>query len=178
LAVDHRTNDCTRVCFLSHDPHLYENPLPEPLDWSAFRPLPVERPMPSLEVQPNESHAIRPDVYREILKKLETKARPLHKFPFVPNLLQQAMPSIRQAIAEQDLEIKEERDIQYGKKLVVWHGLNQSEVNIFYGKKGFSVVKVERRQANEALVDLVVFIIEQAIFQLVNQSNWDEDTPF
>ncbi len=166
--IDHRTSDCTRVCFLSYDPQVYVAANPQAIDWNAYvlPLLPPPTPPPPQEDMLNESHAIRPDVYREILRKLETKSRPRpQKFPYVPELLQKLLPDIGAALAEQDLVLKEARDIQYGKKLLLTHGLETAEINVFYGKRGFSVVKVVKRTANESLADLAVFVIEQVLYQ-------------
>ena len=48
---------------------------------------------------------------------------------------------MRDFIQELGFSIKEIVNIQYGKKIKVQIGLKQAEVNLFYGKKGFSAVK-------------------------------------
>lgn len=177
--LDHRTSDCTRVCFLSADPALYHNPLPIPVDWRSYRsPVELPRPTPPPADLPNESHAIRPDVYREILRKLGTQARPpQERPPFVPALLEALLPEFTAALAAQQLAVTEARDIQYGKKLVIAHQGHTAEVNVFYGKKGFSVVRVDKRIHHESLGQLAVHLLEQVIYQRYQQL-LDELPPF
>lgn len=172
--VDHRTSDCTRCCFLSHDADLLERKHPQYVDWKAYEPLArLSEPLDLFNAgagtsasdtkdHPNTSHNIRPDVYADILKKLETKARPKNqKYPYVPSLLEAMLPEIRQALEAQGITLTEAIDIQHGKKLQLGMGRDMAEVNVFFGKKGFSVVNVPKRQANESLAQLAVFIIEQ-----------------
>lgn len=173
--VDHRTSDCTRCCFLSHDADLLERIHPQYIDWKAYEPLARLNDWPGLgaaptasvsaadkEQHPNTSHNIRPDVYAEILKKLETRARPKNvKYPYVPSMLEAMLPEIRQALEAQGITLSESSDIQHGKKLQLSMGRDNAEVNVFFGKKGFSVVNVPKRLANESLAQLAVFIIEQ-----------------
>jgi hypothetical protein len=173
--IDHRTSDCTRVCFLSHDADLLERKNPNLVDWRAYEPLarlsdigeldfpPNATPSKdSVEEHPNASHNIRPDVYADILKKLETRVRPKPvKYPYVPSMLEAMLPEINTALAAQGIELKEATDIQYGKKLQLNMGKDLAEINVFFGKKGFSVVNVPKRQSNESLAQLAVFIVEQ-----------------
>lgn len=169
--IDHRTSDCTRVCFLSHDAQLLERKAPICIDWKAYEPLarlndidPVlsQPEAEKLENHPNESHNIRPDVYADILKKLETKARPKAvKYPYVPSMLEAMLPEMVQALEGQGISIRDATDIQHGKKLQLAMGRDLAEINVFFGKKGFSVVNVPKRLNNESLAQLAVFIVEQ-----------------
>jgi len=189
--LDPRTSDCTRVCFLVHDPQPIVNPQAQAIDWAAYLPLLTlfedEEKMPPASIAsreaaeaddeeespdpPNESHNIRPDVYRDILRRLESRARPKPlggRAPVVPGILAEVMPRIREALQAHSISIQDERDIQYGKKLACQSGADRAEVNIFFGKRGFSVVSVPRRQSHEDLEKLLVFLVEQALYQSPN----------
>lgn len=161
--IDHRTFDCTRVCFLSYDPGMWVNPTPQPIFWESYHTTLNLAEAPA-EPSLNESHHIRPDVYAEILKKLETQARPRPaKELYIPKALNWVLPEVRRALEAQHIEILIERDIQFGKKLELQHGKDFAEINLFYGKKGYSVVLVPKRTHHEHLGKLVVFLAEQAI---------------
>ena len=51
-------------------------------------------------------------------------------------------------------------DIQYGKKFKFRLGLKLAEVNVFYGKRGFKVVKSPKSGTNDELNGLMVELIE------------------
>ena len=71
--------------------------------------------------------------------------------------------SIKSYIEETGLQVSEVINIQYGKKLRVSLGLKQAEVNLFYGKRGFSVVISPRRGTNSELNDLVAELLRSFI---------------
>lgn len=172
--MDLRTCDATRVCFLSSDPEAYINPMSDTVAWeaylpeqaqpvfSAFEPAAAEVPVE----KPGRSHQIHPETYADILQKLQTKARPnpMKRDIHVPEALQAAMPSVVRALEAEGMQVSAQRDIQYGRQLSVAHGANKAGINVFYGKRGFSVVLVPRQGDHPELGALVVFLAEQAIF--------------
>lgn len=177
--IDFRTSDVTRVCFLAHDPHAYINPMADPIAWRSLAPeqtqpalvelFGAEAATPAETVateKPGRSHAIHPDTYADILRKLQTRARPnpLKRAVFVPEALERVVPAIEAALRAEGLTVAEVRDIQFGKQLRLECGNDAAEINLFYGKKGFSVVQVPKRQTHEALGQLAAFIAEQTIF--------------
>jgi|GEM_PF-151693 len=185
--IDTRTSDATRVCFLSHDPQAFINPMSDAVDWESYLPehtqpelaglFPSARPaqnevslpedLPYTEAEhPNRSHQIRPDVYADILGKLKTRAKPnpVQREVFVPGALDLALPSLLSALEQQGILLLESRPIQYGRQLVLLCQQDKAELNLFYGKRGFSVVKVPRRINNESLADLCVHIVEQTLY--------------
>lgn len=175
--IDFRTSDVTRVCFLSHDPHAYVNPLADRVVWRALLPeqtqpelaglfaAPAAAEAPAPE-KPGRSHAIHPDTYADILRRLQTRARPnpVRRDVFVPEALNLALPAVQAALEVEGVAVAEVRDIQFGKQLCVQCGNDKAEINLFYGKKGFSVVQVPKRNTNESLCQLAAFVAEQAIF--------------
>ncbi len=82
----------------------------------------------------------------------------------VPKILNDAMDSIKGYVEETGLTITEVTNIQYGKKIHATLGLKQAEVNLFYGKRGFSIVASPKRGTdsglNELLTDLIRDFIE------------------
>lgn len=188
--VDTRTSDVTRACFLSHDPQAVFNPMADSVQWRTWLPeqlqpvlanlmhdqarpassapaLSEEQSYPeSVTVPVSKSHQIQPAVYAEILAKLKAKARPnpQMKSVFVPAVLDMLQPAVERALLDMQIRVLEVRPIQYGKQLVMQSGHDMAEVNIFYGKRGFSAVKVNRRNTNDALIELCVHIIEQVFY--------------
>lgn len=176
--IDLRTCDATRVCFMSSDPDAYINPMSDTVAWQAFLPEQVQ-PVLAAAVsagaaaavpaeKPGRSHQIHPETYADILRKLQTRARPnpLQRDVHVPEALRAAMPCVEQALAAEGILVATRRDIQYGCQLSVEHGANKAGINVFYGKRGFSIVLVPRQGDHPELGALVVFLAEQAIFTL------------
>lgn len=185
--IDFRTSDVTRVCFLSHDPHAHINPLADRVAWRTLLPEfaqpaltglftanPGETPV--APEKPGRSHAIHPDTYAEILHRLRARTRPnpLQRDVFVPKALNLALPAVQAALEAEGLTVTELRDIQFGKQLSVKNGADTAELNLFYGKKGFSVVQVPKRNTNESLCRLAAFLAEQAIF---SRHDWYGQAP-
>lgn len=143
--LDTRTSDATRVCFLVHDPNLCYNPNALPLNWQLWaaknqldanaaadkQPTPLETTKPKLS----------PELHRELVLKINPKApvKPPRE-PHVPLLLQELEEPLRQLLQENGIEVLEIRPIHYGLKLCCKLAPQLAEVNVFYGKRGFSVV--------------------------------------
>ncbi|MCW5925071.1 MAG: hypothetical protein KIS77_22335 [Saprospiraceae bacterium] len=176
--IDFRTSDVTRVCFMAHDPLAYVNPLADHIGWRGLLPEQTQPAMAELLAEktgaaaqpaaekPGRSHAIHPDTYADILRKLQTRARPnpLKRDVFVPEAIGLALPVVQAALEAQGIQVAEVRDIQFGKQLALKCGNDAAEINLYYGKRGFSVVQVPKRNTNESLCGLAVFVTEQAIF--------------
>lgn len=163
LFIDLRTSDCTRACFLTYDPDLHVQHFCEPVDWQAYVQVPPPTPPP--EEHPNESHNIHPDVYADILRKLKTRPRPPNaagKQRILP-ALEGFVKAMESLCGTHELTILETQPIPYGVKLKAGKELDWAEVNVFHGKKGYSVVLVPRRGANASLGELLVFLAEDAL---------------
>ena len=101
----------------------------------------------------------------QIRQRLNPKqAKPLELQPVVvPAILNDLIDDIKSYIEETGLQVSEVINIQYGKKLRVSLGLKQAVVNLFYGKRGFSVVISPRRGTNSELNDLVAELLRSFI---------------
>ncbi len=188
--MDFRTADATRVCFLSADETAYLNAAATTVNWEAYLPslqqaqpfmgfsipfIDEDMPMtgeatkaaakPAATEQPeNRSHSIQADVYAEILQKLQTKARPAPKRDVAqPDRLQYAVAPLTEAFVAQGMVVTDVKDIQYGKQFKLTMGKDSAELNVFYGKRGFSVVEVIRNAHNASLGQLCKFLAEQTI---------------
>lgn len=119
----------------------------------------------TFEPDANCSHHIQPDTYSEILALLKSKARPnpLQRKTVVPEPLVRLMEPLAQALAKHEIHVLAALDIQYGKQVQAQCGNDLAEMNIYYGKKGFSVVLSSKSATNVTLNELVGFIAEQTI---------------
>jgi len=167
--VDHKTSDVTRACFLSHDPHCYYNPDAEPVNMKSYvnfsstlevREIQEQLSLYEKEINQVQTHEqaeneLSPDVLHLIKQKLNPKIRTQkQKLIYVPEELDKIMTKLTSKLNSYDIEVKTIEDINYGKKFVLMLQSHWAEVNVFWGKKGFSVVKTPKRGSNEELADI------------------------
>jgi VirE N-terminal domain len=129
-------------------------------------PKPAAVPTPAAEPV-NRSHQIAPDVYKLILQRLGTQARPNPQVRavVVPDVMSTVVEPVRAALAAQGIVVESVEPINYGQKWVLSSGRDRAEMNVYYGaKKGFSVVGVPKAQTHSDLMQLCVFVCEQAIY--------------
>ena len=69
----------------------------------------------------------------------------------------------RPGLKETGLIVTEIISIQYGKKIRIKMGLKEAEINLFYGRRGFTVVKSPRCGTNEELNDVSAQLIQAFI---------------
>ena len=83
---------------------------------------------------------------------------------FVPEALNSIVQPISNLTTKMGLTIKEVRDIQYGKKFVFEKENDFAEINVFYGKSGFTTVITPKRGHSPQLSEAAVAIIEKVLF--------------
>ena len=146
--VDQRTSDAVRACFLSHDPEVYYNPDAVPLEMPEYFSQPEVESLSGSKVQ---EPSITPDVYRNILQKLGGKPhRPLPGPAWVPPALELLAPKVIRLAAAAGLQTCQAENIQYG--------------NVYFGKRGFSIVPGNKRGKIPALTILLNRLFETAIY--------------
>ena len=167
--IDSRTCDVCRACFVSHDRDVYYNPDAEPIDWKQVTPtsqyaeIKTETATTPVvaecdEAKPKETKEAKDgtkenpaDPDKEIMDRIKqqlqlSRARERAKRDFyVPEEIETVMAGVREVIGSTGVRIAEERNIQYGKQLVLTGNLRRAELNIFFGRRGFSVVEQPRR---------------------------------
>jgi hypothetical protein len=174
--IDLRTHDVTRACFMSADPEAYFNPeakpivleqVFDPMDPDARRQLSQERKELKEKAPERPSpkkEALSDEVLQEIKKKLNPNFRPRKKREaFVPPELDSIMPQVEERLREVNMEIAFTEPIHYGKKLRIAAGTHWAEVNVFFGKRGFSVVKTTKTGSNDELADMA----HQLLYELL-----------
>lgn len=168
--VDSRTSDVTRACFMSVDNEAYYNPVPELVDMNQFAPVAdasemlklkrdIEGPLTDVIKEKNSEpgdEAI--SKIRELLN-LRSRNKALEKKVFVPQELDDIIDKVMVGVNEMGMEVYEVINIQYGKKVRARVGSKKAEVNIFYGKKGFSVVLSPRTGTDAELNQLLASAI-------------------
>jgi len=168
MVADSRNSDVTRACFMSVDENAWYNPEAVPVQQSAYidfsspeqlaeanRILKEEKENIKTENREPQGQEIDPDILYQIKKKLKPDIRTRReKIIYVPGELENIVSKIKVRMEEFGIEMKSVENIHYGKKFVFELGLRWAEINVFYGKKGFSVVKTPKRGSNEELADI------------------------
>lgn len=182
--LDAKTCDVSRACFISMDPDVYYNQDAQPVDWNQYlafdNPQELFSQKHGLEAEMKETQKRQkqeemaakdadPDA-AEILKikeLLKLRATPKERAEaYVPEQLNEVIGDVKRNIEETGVQVTEILNINYGKKIRMKLGLRQAEVNLFYGKRGFSVVKSPRSGTNAELNDLCADIISGYVMQL------------
>lgn len=174
--IDSQTCDVTRACFASIDAQAYYNPNAETIEIEKF--LQVDNPTEifdlkhQFEVQEKEEkkNAATPppektDVDDEIIRNVKmilnpNLAKKEEKKVYIPEQLTEVMDELQKYITATGIQITEIINISYGKKIRMKSRTKQAEVNLFYGKRGFSVVKSPRTGTNEELNELMASLIQ------------------
>ncbi len=187
--VDTKTSDVARACFISVDEQVYANvdaatinlkSFIDTENLSAFLSLKKElekesKPEQSTKEKQEEktenNNTNEPDV--EAIQKIKSILNPkanqnLNKPPvYVPDELENIMNALTVYVTKAGVQLIEIVNIQYGKKLKFTLGLQHAEINLFYGKKGFSVVKSPRSGTNQDLNDLMSDLIQTFLYELI-----------
>lgn len=178
--VDTKTSDVTRACFFSVDPEAYYNPNADVIDInsyinadSSYSLFEQKRQQDILLKQQNsvakEEKVGFSDPDEEALNKikqlLNPKVRLERKSVFVPEELNKVMLRLKPYVEQMGIVLSDTINIQYGKKLRFEIGMKKAEINLFYGKKGFSVVQSPRSgtnpEMNKLMADLILDFIDK-----------------
>lgn len=178
--ADKRTSDVTRACFLSVDIDAYFNNDCEPVDMGLYvQPDPLsmfdlmakqKKEEKTIPQEDDDTSPSDPDkeIMDRIKQRLHPNSRTVRKRPdaFVPEQLNLIIDDLVAYIQDTGLVVSEIIDIQYGKKIRINMGMKLAEINLFFGKRGFSVVKSPRSGTNSELNDVTAQLIHSFIYQL------------
>ena len=92
--------------------------------------------------------------------QLNSKARPAKPVAYVPQQLAEIVEDLKSYIQDTGLVVTEIISIQYGKKIRIKMGRKEAEINLFFGKRGFSVVKSPRCGTDNELNDICAELIQ------------------
>lgn len=183
--VDTRTCDVARACFLSVDSDVYFNPEPELVaideyvkadgDVAASIDLmreteKKERKMASHMIKEKNSEPTD-DVLSQIRSTLNMKSCKPGGKPdaYVPQELSDIMDDLKAYVETKGVALTEIVNIQYGKKLRFMVGHRQAEINLFFGKRGFTVVQSPRtgtdKEANALMADVINCFLSENFYR-------------
>ena len=179
--IDSQTCDVTRACFVSIDPDAYFNPNAETIQIEKY--VATDNDMVFFDQARESSNLLKAseeakttgkefkeDVDDDIIQNIKAILHPqaaqkIKKEVFVPEQLNEIIEDLRHFITQTGVEVTQVVNISYGKKIKMKMRLKQAEVNLFYGKKGFSVVKSPRSGTDEEFNDIAVQLIQSFLIQ-------------
>lgn len=175
--TDSKTSDVARACFISIDPNAYFNPNSIPVDIKAY--LDESNPDSLFNIKheqdehdkvtkksDDEQAPLPKDPDKDILTRIRQQLNPKAQLPveqhpaYVPERLNEIIAELKLFIEATGLQVTEIINIQYAKKIRARLGQKEAEVNLFYGKRGFSVVISPRLGTNEELNELLADLIK------------------
>lgn len=174
--TDSRTSDVTRACFISYDEDAYYNENAIPVKIGSYlecdniqKLFDNKRYIEKYENEvlrskeksvmnsgPNE---IALNYIKQTLADRSSVSNKKTMPVFVPQVLIEAISGIKLSIEKTGIIVEEIIDIQYGKKLRVKLGTLWGEINIFYGKRGFSVVQSPQKGTSVKLNQITADIV-------------------
>ena len=179
--IDFKTSDATRICFLSYDDNVYVNRdrvlVNAELfisDFDLFNKPSAKSE--NIEVDNEENPKINDTQYKEILSKLNPKTPKKEKQYIVPEVLYAVSESIKKEFHKHGLIVESVEDIHYGRKFKVVDKNVFAVFNLYYGKNGFSIVKMPVRNSNNQFLDVCIAVCEYVIF--VEQDYKNKTTEF
>jgi hypothetical protein len=155
------------------DPLPWEDePLPPAPDWrpkAAAEPLPESvpqvEPKPVPEASPSrESREPQGELWDQIRQTLKPQGRIRRRQVTLPDEIEALSPAIIQAGEGLGLQLKDTLDLNYGRKFIFRYQQLWAEVNVYFGKHGFSVVKSPKSGSDPKLREVIYELVQQLIF--------------
>lgn len=170
--IDARTSDVCRACFVSIDHGAYYNTEAVKVDINDYlsqadttQLFDLKKELTSNESPSGKEKSVDPDqvVLDQIKSLLNPKADKKNKAktaPYVPEQLEEIMEDLKKFIEQTGVIVYEVINIQYAKKIRFKTGMRQAEINLFYGKHGYSVVQSPRCGTSSDLNQMMADLIE------------------
>ena len=174
--IDKATSDVTRACFVSWDEKAWYNADAieiEMKDFVNFDNLWEVRKLERTLKKEEKNKASSPSTPKEekrllteeLLQEIKQKLKPVPvtkpaKIIYVPEELELIIDKVHDSVKAHDILVKSISNIHYGKKMEFTFGPTKwTEMNIFYGRKGYTVVKSPKRGRDEVLEEVVYTIL-------------------
>jgi hypothetical protein len=116
-------------------------------------------------VQNQETQKIDDNVYADILKILNPKTpKKRAKMIFVPEVLNSIEQPIIRFAAKMGVPVEKVKDMNYGKKFTFVKENHFAEINVFYGKNGFTILISPKKGHHAQLSEVAKKVIETVIY--------------
>ena len=177
--IDKRTSDVSRACFYSYDEEAIYNSSAETINMGSI--INFDNELEILEIQrdikayakdqqkPDDLQDMKQVLPKNILEGIREKLNPKikerkEKKIFVPEQLEEVLGEIKTAMTEHDIETKEIKNINYGKQFKFGVKHLWTEINLFYGRRGYSIVVSNKSGSNEELGEITNKIICEILY--------------
>jgi len=184
--IDFSTHDAARATFFSYDPSVYFNPKAEKInatswldhhDPSIFESdqkntfqNPTDSPSPTdTKKEKKRKQDLKSETLLAIRNRLKKnkmdQPKKIHHDPniYVPDEIESSLPKIEQQLKDFDIQLIETHPIQYGRKIKVGIPNAWAEVNVFYGKKGYSIVATTKRNSDQELAQMTREVLSKLL---------------
>ncbi|RMF24981.1 MAG: virulence protein E [Bacteroidetes bacterium] len=175
-ALDTRTHDVTRACFLSYDPKAHFRPDALPIDLPAYLPdsdfdkaqKSVKEAEKTLQgAQPAKPAGPDADALERIKERLNPgRRKPKPKDVILSPEVESALEVLTRRLPEFEMELIDSRPINYGRQVRVRAAQLWAEINIFYGKKGYKIVRTTKTGSNRELAELAAEAIGRILDEM------------
>jgi hypothetical protein len=183
--VDYQTCDVTRACFMSYDPEAFFKPDATPVAIGPYLSnLFSANPNNTADDggktahgstkkttrKTNQKKAVSgPDenALEQIRLKLNPKRRKKRpeKTVVQPEEISEAIKYFEANLAEYNLKLDTAEAISYGRKLRILAPENiWCELNLFYGKRGFSIVKTTKSGSHPDLAEIAANVLSELLY--------------
>ncbi len=177
--LDIKTSDVSRCCFLSIDEEIYYNENCIEIDPQLYvneESYQQEIKLLSLNFQEKsknseELHLEEQSLYKDskepgndIMQQIRDRINPLkvkkEKIIFQPEELDRDWQKMEKVLVEYNMTVETVNKISYGKQIKVRVQNEWAEINIFYGKKGYSFVATTKTGSNAELGQMIVTVLK------------------
>lgn len=169
--IDWITHDVTRATFFSADPTAWDNPNATKVKIGEYISGDMDLDFSQNEkkyqelAKEHKREKVTTDLNPELMDKIKSKLKPNYKSKkekvyFVPEEIEKIIPEVEKLLKESEIDLVETTPIQYGKQIKVKLGAYWAEVNLYFGQKGFTIVRTTKTGSNSELADLTFQIID------------------
>jgi hypothetical protein len=162
-SIDMKTCDATRACFLSADTKAYFNPNADSLQWQKFvsQPIEIEEIINENKLQ-NEINEVS---LQGVLDKINPSRPKKKNNPgYVPIELLEIESDLKLLCKKNELILTDIVKINYGLKVQVKKGFRTAELNVFYGKKGYTIVRSPKSGTDRSLAEMLFELVDKMLF--------------
>ena len=183
--IDKTTSDVSRACFVSYDPKAYYNKKAETIAISKEIDFENETRISEINFTVKQSEKAlaenkgeklkseldydKQDLPMELLQKIREQLNPKikkkkEKNIYTPEELNTIVEEVTTALAAIEIKVENIKNIHYGKQFKFTLQHIWSEINVFYGKKGFTIVKSNKNGANNELTKICYDILTNILY--------------
>ncbi len=174
--IDKVTSDGTRACFLSVDEKAWYNPnaltvnVKEYIDFESYTDVTQAKSIiKSIEEKPPEEELAKKELTPDLLKEIKQKLNPnirtqKPKDYYVPMEVDSIIDDVKKHSLQYGIELTETNPISYGRKLKFKFEQKWAQLNLFYGKKGYRIVKTPVTNSDKELAEVVYKILCQFFY--------------